>query len=235
MLSDCRDGCKCPQTLRAAPASSARSRSSPSKAFSLLHLNSLSRYLAGRGTALALLPAQPGTPPGSFSGGDMNRRIHQVCTIPALAVLALLVVTPFASAQEEDRGPAIEVFGAHVRTIESGGGSSQSYGLRGGYRFGQVWALEGSVSHLNEGFTNWFADLSAKAFFVRSNRFEIYGLAGPGLFRISAFGETRDQATVHAGLGAQIHLGERAYLRPEVRGHWATNDLVFKDGLVDYA
>ena len=165
----------------------------------------------------------------------MNRRIHQVCTIPALAALAFLAFAPSASAQEENRGPAIEVFGAHVRNIESGGGTSQSYGLRGDYRFGQVWALEGSVSHLNEGFTNWFGDLSAKAYFVHSNRFEIYGLAGPGLFRVSAFGETSNQATVHAGIGAQIYLGERAYLRPEVRGHWATNDLVFKDGLADYA
>ncbi|HEX3553150.1 MAG TPA: outer membrane beta-barrel protein [Thermoanaerobaculia bacterium] len=165
----------------------------------------------------------------------MNRRIHQVCTIPALAALAFLTVAPCASAQEADHGPAIEIFGAHVDTIQSSAGHSQSYGLRGDYRFGPVWALEGSVSHLNEGFTNWFGDLSAKAYFVDTSRFEIYGLAGPGLFRVSAFGESRDQATVHAGFGAQIYVGEHAYLRPEVRGHWATNDLVFKNGLVDYA
>jgi hypothetical protein len=145
-----------------------------------------------------------------------------------------LAVAPRASAQESNPG-SIEVFGARVDTIQSSEGHANAYGLRGGYRFNRVWALEGSAEHMDTGFTNWFVDLSAKAYFVHSNRFEIYGLAGPGLFRISAFGESDSQATVHAGLGAEIGLSSRAYLRPEVRSRWATDDLKFNDGLVSYS
>ena len=164
----------------------------------------------------------------------MIRRISE-CTIPALAALVFFAVSPCASAQEANRGGSIDLFGARVDTVESSEGHANSYGLRGGYRFGNVWALEGSAEHVDEGFTNWFVDLSAKAYFVHSNRFELYALAGPGLFRVSAFGESEDQATVHAALGAQIGLTDRLYLRPEVRGRWATDDLVFNDGLVSYS
>jgi hypothetical protein len=165
----------------------------------------------------------------------MNRRILEVCTIPALAALVFLVIAPGASAQEERPGASIDIFGARVDTIQSSEGHANSYGLRGGYRFNSTWALEGSAEHVDEGFTNWFVDLSAKAYLVDTSHFEIYALAGPGLFRVSAFGESEDQATVHAGLGAEIGLGRRAYLRPEVRSRWATDDLKFNDGLVSYS
>ncbi|HSS79101.1 MAG TPA: outer membrane beta-barrel protein [Thermoanaerobaculia bacterium] len=165
----------------------------------------------------------------------MNRRILEVCAIPALAALFFFVVAPCASAQEANPGASIDIFGGRVESIESSDGHSNSYGVRGGYRFGRVWALEGSGEHLNEGFTNWFVDLSAKAYFVHANRFEIYGLVGPGVLRVSAFGQSSDQAMVHAGLGAQIGLGDRVYLRPEVRGRWSTDDVKFNDGLVSYS
>ncbi|MEA2602648.1 MAG: outer membrane protein beta-barrel domain [Acidobacteriota bacterium] len=165
----------------------------------------------------------------------MHRRIFEVCTIPALAALLFLAIVPIASAQEARPGASIDIFGGRIDTIQSSGGHANSYGLRGGYRFNGVWALEGSAEHIDESFTNLFVDLSAKAYLIDTKHFEIYGLAGPGLFRISAFGESDNQATVHAGLGAQIGLGERAYLRPEVRGRWGTDDLKFNDGLVSYS
>jgi hypothetical protein len=165
----------------------------------------------------------------------MDRRILEVCTIPALAALFFFGVAPCAMPQEANPGASIDLFGGRVVSIESSDGHSNSYGVRGGYRFGRVWALEGSGEHLNEGFTNWFLDLSAKASFVHANRFEIYGLAGPGVIYVSAFGQSNHQATVHAGLGAQIGLGDRAYLRPEVRGRWSTGDVKFNGGLVTYS
>ena len=165
----------------------------------------------------------------------MNRRIFEACTIPALAALIFLAVAPRASAQEPNLGAAIDVFGARVDTIRSSEGHANAYGLRGGYRFNNVWALEGSAEHIDEGFTNWFVDLSAKAYLIDSKRFELYGVAGPGLFRVSAFGESDNQATVHAGLGAEIGLNDRLYLRPEIRSHWTPDDLKFHDGLVSYS
>ena len=40
---------------------------------------------------------------------------------------------------------------------------------------------------------------------------------------------------MHAGLGAEIGLTDRLYLRPEVRSRWSTDDLKFNDGLVSYS
>ena len=165
----------------------------------------------------------------------MIRRISVLCTIPALTALIFLAVSPRASAQEPHPGAFIDVFGARVDTIESSEGHANSYGLRGGYRFNSTWALEGTAEHVDEGFTNWFLDVSAKVYLIDSKHFELYGLAGPGLFRVSAFGESEDQATVHAGLGAEIGLTDRLYLRPEVRSRWSTDDLQFNDGLVSYS
>ena len=93
--------------------------------------------------------------------------------------------------------------------------------------------MEGSLSRLNEEDVDiWFGDLSLKAYFVHSDRFEMYALAGPGLFRVESEDE---QTTLHFGLGADIGLGERAYLRPEARGRWLEDELRFDDGIVDYS
>jgi len=58
--------------------------------------------------------------------------------------------------------------------------------VRGGFRFSNVWALEGALSRLNEDAAVGFADLSAKAYVIDSDRFEIYALAGPGLYKVRA-------------------------------------------------
>ncbi len=75
----------------------------------------------------------------------------------------------------------------------------------------------------------------AKAYFVHSNNFEIYALGGSGIFRVSAEGEDEALTTVHLGIGGEIGLGRRAYLRPEVRSRWDADELRFEDGIVDYS
>lgn len=165
----------------------------------------------------------------------MIRRIQSFLVV-TIALAAWLASSSSASAQSERRGLSLDVFGAEVRSTELDEDfDSESYGLRSGYRFTDTWALEGSLSRLNEDFGVWFGDLSAKAYLVDSKHLEVYGLAGPGFLRVSAFGEHEDRATVHLGLGAEIALGERAYLRPEVRGRWLADELGANDGIVDYS
>lgn len=160
----------------------------------------------------------------------MIRRIFIV------VMVAFAAVPLSASAQNATRGPSFDLFGALVRSTNSDADlETEAYGLRGGFRFTNVFALEGSLSRLNEDVEIWFGDLSLKAYFVHSDRFEVYGLAGPGYFRVSDDGEGVDDTTVHLGLGAEIGLGERTYLRPEVRGRWLADELRANDGLVDYS
>ena len=90
----------------------------------------------------------------------------------------------------------------------------RSLGLRGGYRFSRTWALEGSLSRLDEDSQVWFGDLSAKVYFIHVSRLELYALWGLGQSGVSD-GDGTERATLHAGLGAEIGLGEHAYLRPE--------------------
>ena len=162
----------------------------------------------------------------------MTRRIHRLSITFAAALLSLAVASP-ASAQTVETGPVFDLFGARVEPTESDSGfHTESYGLRGGYRFSNVWALEGTLARLNEDVDVGFADLSAKAYAFQSDRFGVYALGGPGLYKVEGIDE---KVTLHLGIGAEIGLGERAYLRPEVRGRWLADELRADNGLLDYS
>jgi hypothetical protein len=161
----------------------------------------------------------------------MIPRICRFSSLFAATLFSLAVASP-ASAQSEVRGPFFDFFGARVQSTEgSDDFHTESYGVRGGFRFNRTWALEGSLSRIKDT-DAWFGDVSAKAYFVHANRFEMYAVASPGLFRVS--GEN-PQLTLHAGIGAEIGLTERVYLRPEVRGRWLAKELRGDNGLVDYS
>ena len=168
----------------------------------------------------------------------MLRRIRCLPRILTLAAAFLLAVSSSAMAQSERRGASFDLFGAYVRLIDTSPGDdadTEAYGLRGGYRFTNVWAVEASLSKLNEDVDLFFGDLSLKAYVLHADRFEVYALAGPGKFRVEEGTFRADEDTAHAGIGAEIRLGERAVVRPEVRGRWFTDELKFDDGIVDYS
>jgi hypothetical protein len=159
----------------------------------------------------------------------MVPRICQFSSLFVASLFSLAVAVP-VSAQSEVRGPSFDFFGARV----SGGGDSlhtESYGVRGGFRFNNVWALEGSLSRSN-GSNSWDGDAAVKAYFLHADRFEMYTVASPGL--IKASGEN-PKLILHAGLGAEIGLTPRIYLRPEVRGRWLDQGLKGDNSRVDYS
>lgn len=165
----------------------------------------------------------------------MNRRFDVMLRGLLFATLALPALAASAAAQEEpERGFSLDLFGAHLRGSGEDGASTRSLGLRGGYRFSRTWALEGSLSRLDEDAQVWFGDLSAKAYFVHAPRFELYALGGPGGFRVQAGGDGVDQETIHLGIGAELGLGRQAYLRPEVRRRWEINS-VESGGINEYS
>jgi hypothetical protein len=160
----------------------------------------------------------------------MTRRIYRLSSTLAAAVFSLVAASS-ASAQSEVRGSYFDLFGARVESTGSDPFHTESYGVRSGFRFNDVWALEGSVSRVKDT-DAWFGDLSAKAYFLHLKGFEMYGVASPGLFRVAGEGP---RLTLHAGIGAEIALSQRAYLRPEVRGRWLAKELNGDSGLVDYS
>jgi opacity protein-like surface antigen len=168
-----------------------------------------------------------------FPGGTMKRRFNTLFCTLILAACALPALSSSAAAQTADHGPAFELFGGYLG--DSGSDHPRIFGARGSYRFSDVWALEATYSKADVGGQVWFGDVSAKAYFLRANRFSFYALGGPGIFRAKAFGETFNQNTVHLGLGTEIDLGARAYLRPEVRGRWATDEITWDARLTEYS
>ena len=165
----------------------------------------------------------------------MNRRFDVMLRGLLLATLALPVLAASTAAQEgPERGFSLDLFGAHLRASGEDGGSTRSLGLRGGYRFSRTWALEGSLSRLDEDAQVWFGDLSAKAYLVDTSHFELYALGGPGEFRVRVGGDEVDRSTIHLGIGAEIGLGRQAYLRPEVRRRWEINS-IGSDAINEYS
>jgi hypothetical protein len=164
----------------------------------------------------------------------MIRRRQRFSRVLAMAAAALMAASSAASAQSDSRRASFDLFGAYVQTVDSDF-DTEAFGLRGGYRFAGPWAVEASLSRLNEDVDLWFGDFSAKAYFGRYDRVEVYAVAGPGIFRVSDGDFEEDETTVHFGLGAEVALGERAYLRPEVRGRWFADELIFDDGIADYS
>ena len=162
----------------------------------------------------------------------MTRRIHRLSIAFATALLSLVAASA-ALAQDAETGPSFDLFGARVEPTDSDADfHTEAYGLRGGYRFSNVWALEGSLSRLDEDVDVWFGDLSAKAYFVHSDRFGLYALGGPGVFKAE---DEDEELMLHVGIGAEIGLGQRAYLRPEVRGRWLADELKADEGLAEYS
>lgn len=159
-------------------------------------------------------------------------RIHRLSITFATALLSLAAASP-ALAQDVETGPTFELFGARVEPINNDiDFSTESYGVRGGYRFSNRWALEAAVSRLDEDVDIWIGDLSAKAYAFQSDRFGIYALGGPGVYKVE---DIVEELTLHLGIGAEIGLGQRAYLRPEVRGNWLAEELKADEGLVEYS
>lgn len=162
-------------------------------------------------------------------------KTQQIRLFRLAATAAALVVSTAAAgwAQSTEPGPTFGLFGAYVQPTDSDADlDTEAYGLRGGYRFTDTWEVEGSISRLNEDADVFFGDVSLKANALRSERFNLYAVFGPGAYKV----ESEDlEATVHAGVGVEIGLTERAYLRPEVRGRWLTDELSFDEGLVDYS
>lgn len=101
---------------------------------------------------------------------------------------------------------------------------------------GESWSLglAGRVLDVEEGAGEslevYFVDLTGGYRVFDAESVDLVVLGGPGLFRVEfeegPQSESTDELTLHAGLGARVDLGKRAFLRPEVRGRWI-------DGVLD--
>lgn len=172
----------------------------------------------------------------------MNRRLSRparTLMLTVFSLVALVACAASASAQRELTA-SLELFGSHGVAYSSGGHFTfhqESFGLRGGAQFGGPFGIEASLQRSNGDHTVYDFDLSAKYYFLQRERFGFYALAGPGdRHEENFFGSETDRGTVHLGIGTEIGLGAKAYLRPEVLVRWplTKSDQVAADRTTDF-
>lgn len=167
----------------------------------------------------------------------MNRSLAKLTRSLVPGAFALLALAASATAQTEPGSLSFDLFGSHSVVYSSSGGftfHAESLGVRGAFHFTSVWALEAALSRSNGNHPLWNGDLSAKATFFQADRFALYALAGPGIRREDLAGRWDGVSTVHAGIGTEIALGARAYLRPEILARWPTRHFDDNHRSTDY-
>lgn len=103
------------------------------------------------------------------------------------------------------------------------------FGARGGWSFAPGWGVEGSLSWIEEGPVDlYFGDLSLRWTPRPDAPVRFYALGGPGLLHVEldrgVLGDPGDELTAHLGVGAEIDLGRRFVLRPDVRLRWIDDE-----------
>lgn len=152
-----------------------------------------------------------------------------------LAIAFALVVLSAPAAFAAENGAYVEGFLGKIFYETDFDLDETTFGARGGYRFGERWGIEGAISRQDVEFFDevYFADFSLRRSLAGGDRTELFLIAGPGLFRIDSgdflVDSSETELAFHAGLGLDINLGERFYLRPDVRARWIDSDFLDDD------
>ena len=166
-----------------------------------------------------------------------------------LAIASLVTFFPVSAALAGEANFEIAA-GAYVSGTTGFVGEEGILGLRGGYRFTERWGLQGSLSRVDlfdavspfvdvDGDATFF-DVSGMFFITPRRRAELFVYGGVGYarfdvdvapirldlphvgrIRLPGFGFTvEDDFTGHLGLGVNIRLSEKMYLRPDIKVRW---------------
>ena len=148
--------------------------------------------------------------------------------IRRLPLLLTLVALLPAAAWAQNRTGRFEVYGGIY--VPDDVANKPTYGLRGGAKLTDLLGIEGSLGRIgfHEGsykFDVTLADISLKAYLASGDRADFFLFAGPGWAYVQAksSGNTLgrvDTFTAHAGAGVDLHISDRLYVRPDLRGRW---------------
>lgn len=95
------------------------------------------------------------------------------------------------------------------------------FGVRAAMPLSPRWQAEGRLTYLGPGDLDlWLLDASIKYFFDDDGRSRWYLAGGPGTVfeNLDDLGDTA--WLFHVGIGTEIDLGARLYLRPELLARW---------------
>ena len=162
--------------------------------------------------------------------GDMKRaRVHQ------FAILALLVAVWAVPAWAD--GFSVELLAGRYSSGEEVMSNQAFLGARGGFEISEAIGIEAAVSLAqdteslgalgNLDLSLTLADLSVKwhPLARRKHDFFVYGGPGWAFADVDGFvNGSADTLTAHVGLGVNVQISDRLYLRPDIKVRW------FEDG-----
>ena len=161
-----------------------------------------------------------------------SRFLESLAAAAAVAA-ALLAFAPASQAAELKNGAEISFGASYSSNDEDSQFDLSSWGLRYHYDFNDRWGIEGAYTNQDQDSID--ADIyeaSARFTFFENDRVRVFGLAGAGVFSydyVFFVGEDAlvvgndDVAVYHLGIGAEVNLGDRFYLRPDLRQRWAVD------------
>lgn len=158
----------------------------------------------------------------------------------------ILVALTATSAVADDRPFSLAVTAQRFEAAGLADGTQDdiALGVEGAYRLGDRWRFAARLANATLSGTDpriacvliapncaeydadvWSAEISARYAFWHRGPVEVYALAGIGWtqldFDLLGLSQTEDAFTQHVGLGAEIDLGARLFVRPEVRRRFA--------------
>ena len=153
-----------------------------------------------------------------------ERRTASWWTVLTLAVL----LTPVASGPAVAEG-SFELYLGYYFPDEDAVDEDLTYGIRLGHRFSDRFGLQATLGRYETevdfvDIEAIFADLSLILFTNPGQKAELLIYGGPGWAFVEAeagsLEASDDSLTVHLGIGLDIALSEKFYLRPDVQGRW---------------
>lgn len=162
----------------------------------------------------------------------MSRKLFLLCV--AVMMLVAGGAAPAVAGQ-----PNFEIFGGYYYSNEDGIDNDLTYGVRFGGRpaeqFG--WQISGSLFDLNNdgnqiagiGDANAFLIDASAQWFPGGGNFALFGGLGFGSVDVDLIGTTTDVSddalTYHFGVSYIFQVGEKFYIRPDIRFREFTGDL----------
>lgn len=167
-----------------------------------------------------------------------NNRVQRSVGAAVGAVLLTLALAA-APAQAQAGTGSFELYAGYYFPDSDVLDDDVTYGVRGGYRLSDSFGIQGSVGRYEDsenilGLANvnlelTLVDASAVWYFNPGSSSEFFVFGGPGwafadvnadFLGIPLDSVSDDTFTLHAGLGLNIGLTDRIYLRPDVRARW---------------
>jgi hypothetical protein len=159
------------------------------------------------------------------------KSLLKIAAATAALAFAFLAFAPDAHSQELKHGVELFAGAGYASNSQGSDFDLSNAGIRLHFDWSERWGVEASYTSQDQDILE--ADLfeaAARFAFYQNPRVRVIAFAGAGLLSYdfsyhlsqgNVIAGEDDTLAVHAGIAAEIALGDRLYLRPDFRQRWA--------------